>query len=102
MEWLGQRWEADNGQYWRVIERKMAMVAAQGSVQHAEQYCKMRSGTYAQKGAESDPGPSSGFSVNVLVPCPRVPNGGSLPARVRRRVPRLRRGDRPPRFATFP
>lgn len=82
LEWLAQGWEADNGKLWGVIERRMAMIALQGSVQHADQYCKMRAGGYTKAAPNDEPvAPRNNqVVVNILVPRPQLPNGGRMPA----------------------
>jgi hypothetical protein len=69
-----------NAHYWGLVERRMAMTALQGggSVAHADQFCKMRSGHYGaqRRGNEGEPQQTfnSGQAIyNFLVPQPAMP-----------------------------
>lgn len=76
-EWCSEVMRDANVHYWGVIERRMAILAAQGSVQHADMYCKMQSGYYTRRTADSGEGDTSGGPVQVnqvyLVPRPEYP-----------------------------
>jgi hypothetical protein len=69
--WCDEVLRESNANYWGAVERRMALVALQGSVPHADQYCKMRANTYA-KPVEGPGGTSinHGFVINNLIPRP--------------------------------
>jgi len=68
------------------VDRRVTHLAEQGSVEHTKLYY-----AYVEKlGALPDDGagaPGSGVTINVLVPHPHLPNGGTLPAPARTAAP---------------
>lgn len=71
--WCDEILRESNANYWGAVERRMALVALQGSVPHADQYCKMRANTYAKP--VEGPGATSinhGFVINNLIPRPEA------------------------------
>jgi hypothetical protein len=49
--WCDEIMLSANAHYWGAIERRMALTALRGggSVQHADMYCRMRSGFYTNR-----------------------------------------------------
>jgi hypothetical protein len=82
-EWCDEVMRAGNTHRWASIEHRMANLAEQGSVAHADQYCRMTSGHYGPALGAGEPAPGTGvgtFTLNLLVPRPEMP-AAATPAR---------------------
>lgn len=93
-EWLDEQQRTKASRRWGNIHDRMAALAEQGSVQAADQFCKMQANVYAAKGAlpfgmELPDGllPSNGVQINVLIPRPEMAQPGILPPPVRAAIP---------------
>jgi hypothetical protein len=81
--WCDEVMRDANVHYWGAIQMRMGILGEQGSVAHAEMYCKMQANVWA-RGAQGDDDESPSDSrfvthVNILVPHPQLPNGGRMP-----------------------
>ncbi len=63
------------------IQQRMGMMAIQGSVPAAIMYCQMETGIYSRReaGLTAEDPTAHLCQVNILVPCPEMPNGGTMP-----------------------
>jgi hypothetical protein len=96
--WCDEVMLSANAYYWGAIERRMALTALQGggSVQHAEMYCRMRSGYYTRNEDRADAPPGVGPNptiINLLVPRPEMPTikrpNVTAPAGTAPQIPRI-------------
>jgi hypothetical protein len=74
MPWIDEQLRAVNQNYFGLVQRRLALLAMQGSVAHAEAYFKSVHGVYAREENQvSDARAGNGYTINLLVPRPELP-----------------------------
>lgn len=83
LAWVDEFLLENNARYYGLVQRKMAMLAMQGSAEHADRFFKSMNGGYGAKGAFGDegapPAPTT-FTLNLLVPRPPAPGSDAAQA----------------------